>query len=282
MNNWQLRDEPNVVEIDDGDMIVPFLQDEIEVEDQFVLDGHNNADPNLVRRTIQPAFIEDDYLSDDGSRNSYDDLNNNNNEEIYNDQERIYGDWGRCGSSCDFTEENDKSTTFSTSHTNPRRNGWYIASITLKIISVISATICTTTVFWMSMFEHHVDSDFLDTMEYATDTTGGIMLLLDLLVVPFMAWAGGFVAIVLGSKSRAGDNGERGTNILKFASIFLYLISLLFAAGVIYYSDSTTNPRLVLLYVLLSNLSWVLMFAYVELYPRSSFSKASYRVSFDK
>ena len=286
MNNWQLRDEPNALGNDDGGMIIPFLQNEIEVEDQLVLDRHNNADPNVDRRTIQPAFIEEDYLSDDDSRNSYDDRHDHhtNIETIYNDQERLRGVRGRYGSSCDFIEENDSSTTFSTSQTNHRRNGWYIASITLKIISIISATICTTTVFWMSMFEHHLDSDFLETTEYqhVTDTTGGIMLLLDLLAVPFMAWAGGFVAIVLGSKKRSGDNGKRRANILKLVSILLYFLSLLFAAGVIYFSDSTTNPRLVLMYVLLSNLSWVLMFVYVKWCQSSPISKASHPVSCSK
>mmetsp|Transcript_27217 Transcript_27217/g.65146 ORF Transcript_27217/g.65146 Transcript_27217/m.65146 type:complete len:289 (-) Transcript_27217:1141-2007(-) len=288
MNQLQRRHEDNIVgnDGDDDDMFVPFLQDEIEVEDQFVLDGHNNPDPNLARRMIQPALIEDDYQSDDGSRNvtnNYDDR-----DDLYehgpetDDQERLNGSSEHTDRSSFYCYDHDKSTTFSTYHTNHHRNGWYIASIILKIISIISATICTTTVFWMSMFEHHVDSDFLDPMEYVTDTAGGILLFLDLLAVPFMAWAGDFVVIVLGSKSRIGDIEERGANILKFVSILLYFISLLFTAGVIYYSDSTTNTLLVLLYVLLSNLSWVLMFAYVELYPRSPLSKASHPVSFRK
>mmetsp|Transcript_27216 Transcript_27216/g.65140 ORF Transcript_27216/g.65140 Transcript_27216/m.65140 type:complete len:237 (-) Transcript_27216:1448-2158(-) len=235
---------------------------------------------------IQPALIEDYYQSEDGSRNvtnSYDDRDDHYGHGAETeDQERLNGSWEHTDRSNFYCYDHDKSTTFSTYHTNHHRNGWYIASIILKIISTISAAVCTTTVFWMSMFEHHVESDFLDPMEYVTDTTGGIMLLLDLLAVPFMAWAGGFVVIVLGSSSRIGDNEERGANTLKFVSILLYFISLLFAAGVIYYSDSTTNPLLALLYVLLYNLSWVLMFAYVELYPRSPLSKASHPVSFSK
>lgn len=146
-----------------------------------------------------------------------------------------------------------------------RHHGLCIASTVFKLISFVSAVVCITTATWT--FENQLNEDTLETMVLVTDASGGISLLLDVLVVPLMAWSvSTFTGAVSKDTGRNTHSSVAGRHSwLRILSWILYATTLLFGIAVVYLSDSTIIVFLIALYVVGSILPWTVMFLYAEL-----------------
>jgi hypothetical protein len=139
------------------------------------------------------------------------------------------------------------------------RNRWYITSIVLKIISCIVGFVCVTIVACM------IDDYSDEKLNPASDITGAITILLDFLVVPFMARAAAEYV-------QNPNLSDKRCYWLKVLSWILYFIMVIYGL-VLLFADINVSAGMVAAYVVGASLSWTFMLVYVEhQYARTHYS----------
>lgn len=140
-----------------------------------------------------------------------------------------------------------------------RRTYFYIASIVVKIISVIAATACITLVTCMEIDEDEQTEDFVSILGHSSENAGLVTIVLDIIAFPLMAAVKDY-----GRFSKMTFSKPSGPFAwLKVTSWVLFFVFLGYGQYLLLFADDVSS-FMVTQYSGGAAIAWIMMLLYVE------------------